>query len=179
MSSSDVLPPSEVPPSARREAGAGLLALLGSVLLAAPVGLLWAALTPRATVTVAAGQASVGDQTGSAFIAGDVWFVGVTLAAGLVVGSATLVLARRYGPGVVLGLAVGGLLAAEIARRTGHLIGLDDARALVRSGRNGSTALSPRVRSWQAVAVWPVAALAVHLAGQLFRTVDRGHVSSG
>jgi hypothetical protein len=179
VTSADVLPPSEAPPSARREAGVGLLVVLASVLLAAPAGLLWAALTPRATVTVAAGQAVVGDETGSAFIAGDVWFIGVTLVAGLVVGVAALVLARRYGPGVALGLAVGGLLAAEIARRTGHLIGLDAARDLVRSGRNGSTELSPRVRAWQALAVWPVAALAVHLVGQLFRTGGRGRVSSG
>jgi hypothetical protein len=167
VSTPKVLPELARGPSAAGEAAAGVVVAVASVLAAAPVGLLWAALAPRVTVVIAAGKADLSEGATPAYIAGDGWFVGVTLVVGLVAGLLVLALGRRYGPGVVLGLALGGLLGAEVARRTGHLVGLDDAKALVRSGRDGRVQLAPTVRSWQTLAVWPVAALAVHLVGQL------------
>lgn len=147
---------------AGREARAALLVVLGCVLLAAPVGLLWAALTPRVQVTSQDGAVSVPDPTTSAFIATDGVFLLVVLVVGLVVGLAAALAGRRRPFGTVLGLALGGLLAAELARRTGALVGRDQAEALLAAGADGAFELPPRVRSWPVLVGWPVAALVAH-----------------
>lgn len=156
-------------PPIRSELLAGLGTAVAAALLGAPVGLLWAALAPHAVVRITAGSASVLDPLGRAFVSADLWFVGLALVAGVLTGLLAALALRRYGPGPVLGLAVGGLLAGEIARRTGHLVGLDTARALVRSGADGQAAVAVRLRSWQGVLAWPVGALATFLVGLLAR----------
>lgn len=163
MSASDVLPPPHIPPGPGGEAAAALLTAIGSLLLAAPVGLLWAALTPRVQLVVAAGRADLADPTTSGFIAADGWFLALVAVAGLLTGLGASRLGRRYGPGCVVGLLVGGLLAAEVARRTGELVGADEARAAVSAGREGLVDLAVRLRSRQALVGWPVAALAAHM----------------
>jgi hypothetical protein len=145
------------------EAVAAVLTAVGCVLLGAPVGLVWAAVTPRVEIVLADGRADLADPTTSSFIAADGIFLALVAAAGLVSGVAAWWWGRRHGPGCVLGLVVGGLLAAEVARRTGELIGLDEARAAVQSGREGVVELAVRLRSMQARAGWPVAALAALL----------------
>lgn len=147
-------------PSPRAEAAAGVVVAVATSLLGAPLGLLWAALAPHAVVVVRSGRTSLLDPLGRAFVGADLWFLALALLAGVLVALGALPLLRRFGPGPVLGLAVGGLLAAEIARRTGHLVGLDDARALVRSGQDGRTEVAVRLRSWQAVLAWPIGSLA-------------------
>lgn len=146
--------------------------MLGCVLLAAPVGLLWAAVSPRVEVVVAAGGAtSLTDPTPSAFIASDALFLLLAVLAGLLSGGVASRLGRRHGPAVTLGLVVGGLLAAEAARRTGELVDLGQAQAAVEAARAGAVDLSVRLRSEPARVAWPVAALAVHLVRTL--TSDR------
>lgn len=162
----------EPAPPVRSEVLAGLGVAVTTALLGAPVGLLWAALAPHAVVRVQGGQATVVDPLGRAFITADLWFLTLALIGGVLTGLVVLLLRRHpAGPvaGPVLGLAVGGLLAAEIARRTGHLVGLDAARALVRSGRDGQAQVAVRLRSWQGLLAWPVAALATNLVGLLVR----------
>lgn len=153
------------------EAGAGLLTVLGCVLLGAPVGLLWAAVTPRVEVTVAAsGTPSLVDPATAQFIAADGLFLALALGAGLVCGAIAWALSRRHGPGVVLGLVIGGLLAAEVARRSGELVDAGEALSAVQAGREGIVELAVKLRSEQARIAWPVAALAAHMVLTLFQT---------
>lgn len=169
VSASDVVPASSTVSGLRGDACAGLLAVLGCVLLGAPIGLLWAGVTPRVEVIVAAGGAtSLADPTTSQFIAADGYFLVLVILAGGLTGVLGWLFARRHGPGVVLGLVVGGLLAAEVARRTGQLVDAGVAQSAVQAGRDGVVELSVRLRSDQARAGWPVAALAAHMVLTLF-----------
>lgn len=181
MSASDVLPPESPPPGWGSEGLAGVLTAVGVVLLGAPVGLLWAAVAPRVQVVVAEGGATrLADPANDGFIAVDGFFLGLVVLAGLVCGVLAGRLGRRHGPGVVVGLAVGGLLAAEIARRTGELVDAGQAQAVVDAGRAGLVELSVRLRAESARVGWPVAALAAHMVGTLFSSRQQAEpLSSG
>ena len=74
-----------------------------TVLLGAPVGLLWSAIAPHAHVQVQAGDAFISDATTEVFIAGDGWFIGITLVVGLACGVLAWLAARWSGPFVVVG----------------------------------------------------------------------------
>jgi len=143
----------------RADAAAALVTAVGCVLLGAPVGLLWAAVTPRVQLSVTAAGATLVDAGTKSFIAADGFFLGLGLLAGMLTGLAAWWLGRGRGPGLVVGLLVGGLLAAETARRTGQLVGLDDARLAVQSGESSVVDLSVRLRALPALVGWPVAAL--------------------
>lgn len=166
---STAVPPAVSAPSPTQEALAAALTTVGCVLLGAPVGLLWAAVTPRAQVVAAGDDVRVADPTGSQFIASDAYFVVALLVAGVLTGLLALAIGRRYALGTALGLVLGGLLAADVARRTGPMVGLEEARAALAGGRDGTLELVGRVRATSAVAVWPIAALVVHMAGTYLR----------
>ncbi len=157
---------------------AGLVAVIASVLVGAPVGLLWAAVAPRVDVVIAAGNANLAMPGTSDFIAADGLFLFTTAVAGLVGGAVAWVLGRRHGPGVVVGLAVGGLLAALVAMRVGQTVNADEVEAFVRAGQQGALELSLRLRAREALVGWPVAALVAYVALSLLRK-DRAAVSSG
>jgi hypothetical protein len=146
--------------AAAREATAALLTALGCVLLGAPVGLLWGHLTPRLEV-VAAGDTVLGPAP-TEYFAADAYYLFLGLGAGLLTGLLAVTLGRRHGIGTVLGLAVGGLLAAEVARRTGPLVGREAAQAFLESAQDGSFDLTVRLRALAAMAGWPLAALLAH-----------------
>jgi hypothetical protein len=131
-----------------------------TVLLGAPVGLLWSAVAPHAHVRVEAGAAYISDATTEVFIAGDGWFIGLTLLAGIACGVLAWLAARRSGPFVVLGLAAGSLAAAYVASRVGVRIGQDHLRELVRSGKQGEYVGNIALQAKAAVVVWPLAAVA-------------------
>jgi hypothetical protein len=156
-----VLPPADAPASPAGEAAAAVITTVGCVLLGAPVGLLWAAVTPRAEVRAAGQGVSLADPTATAFIAADGYFFALVLLAGALSGVLAVRLGRRNGLGCVLGLTLGGLLAAEVARRTGSLVGLADARAFLEAGQDGTFTLSARLRSTSALVGWPLAGLVV------------------
>lgn len=165
VSAPDVLPgparPGPLPRGVAGEVLAAVLTVVGCVLLAAPAGLLWAATAPRVSIVAAGESVRVADPTARDFVTADVTFLVVAVLAGLVVGLALVTVGRRHGPGCVVGAAVGGLLAAEIARRTGVLVGRDEVEAFLSSGADGSFELPLRLRSVPVLAGWPVAALAV------------------
>ncbi len=156
-----------------REAAAAGITAVACVLLGAPVGLLWAAVTPPVEIVAAGGRIGFADTSSQAFINSDGCFAVAMALAGMVTGLLVQVLGRRHGVGAAVGLAVGGLLAAEVARRTGPLVGFDDVRAAIESGREGTFALTGRVRAWTAVVLWPVAALVVHMLGTGVRAPRR------
>jgi len=165
VSAPDVLPgpprPGLLPRGVAGEVLAAALTVVGCVLLAAPAGLAWAATAPRASIVAAGDSVRVADPTARDFVTADVTFLVVVVLAGLLVGLALVTAGRRHGPGCVVGVALGGLLAAEIARRTGMLVGREEAEAFLSSGAEGTLELPLRLRSIPVLAGWPVAALAV------------------
>jgi hypothetical protein len=148
---------------------AGLATVLGLVLLGAPVGLLWAAVAPKVSVSVSGSTVSFVDPDRSAFIAGDASFLALVFAAGLLTGALAWALGRRQGPAVVLALAAGGLLAAYVASRTGALLHESDARDALEAGRSGAVELGVRLRASEAIVGWPVGALLGFLVPSLAR----------
>lgn len=152
---------------------AGLVTVAVTVLLGAPVGLLWAAVAPRVTVEVTGEDVQVLDTYGDAFIAVDAWFLAAVVVAGLVGGVLTCLLSagpeRDTGPGVVLGLVVGGLAAAWIAGRVGGEVDRVTASQLVESGVQGRREIAVQLRSTSALLGWPLASLLAFLAVSLAR----------
>ena len=160
----------ETTPPLRRDLAAGLLAFVVTVLAGAPVGMLWSALAPRAEA-LRVGERYVVDRSSSAFIAGDGFFFGAVLLAGLVTGLLAWWFGRDHGPAVVLGLAAGGFAAAAVAMLVGEQVGITAYDAAVRAGQDRlDVALVLRAR--EALAGWPVAALVAFLLQTLL--TDRG-----
>lgn len=160
--------PARAPASPRlgQDVRAGLLTVVVTVLLGAPVGLLWAALAPQVTVAVTAAGVDVVDADGDAFFAADGYFVGAVVLAGAIGGLLAWRLAAAHGPAVVLGLAVGGLAAAGIAVEVGELVGVP-LRELVEAGFVGQRELAVRLRSPSAVVGWPLASLLAYVGAML------------
>lgn len=132
-----------------------------TVLLGAPVGLVWSAVAPHAHVTVVAGEPPyINDATTEVFIAGDGWFIGLTLLIGVVCGVLAWLAARHSGPFVVVALAAGGLAAAYVASRVGLRIGQDTLRELVTSGQQGTYVGNIALQTKAALVAWPLGAVA-------------------
>ncbi len=161
--------PRQAGPSAKTDAWAGLVAAVVTVLLAAPVGLLWAALAPRVDVVIAGQDVQLAEPGSSAFIAGDGAFLLAVTLAGLVGGVLAWRLARAHGPAVVLGLTVGGLLAAYVAMVVGQQVGLEEVQRAVTGGQQGALELNLRLRAQEALVGWPVGALVGYVATSLLR----------
>ena len=162
---------------------AGLLTVAVTVLVGAPVGLLWAALAPRVLIDVDGDDVQVVDAYADGFIAVDAWFFGAVVVAGLVGGVLAWWLSADRGPGVVLGLAVGGLAAAWIAGRVGGEVDRTTVEQLVASGVQGRRELAVQLRSTSALLGWPIASLLAFLALSVARrpaaAPDGAEVSSG
>ncbi|MCU1692704.1 MAG: hypothetical protein JWM64_1795 [Frankiales bacterium] len=149
-------------PAVRADAAAAALTGVVVVLLGAPVGLLWAAVAPRVEVVLrgAEGPGLVDPET-SAFAGADIAFGALAVVVGLLCGLGAYALARRYGPGVVAGLLLGGLLAAYVAAKTGTQVGKDGFQAAARDlDRTGTVEANVRLRAYEALVLWPAAALA-------------------
>lgn len=158
---------------------AGLLTIAVTVLVGAPVGLLWAALAPRVLVEVSGEDVQVLDTSGDGFIAVDAWFFAAVVLAGLVGGVLAWRLGAAHGPAVVLGLAVGGLAAAWIASRVGGEVDRVTVAQLVESGVQGRRELAVRLRATSALLGWPLASLLVFLALSVARRPAASTLSSG
>ena len=160
--------------------GAGLRAALacalGAVLLGAPVGLLWRALSPRPEVLASARGLELTDTETKAFIAADGTLFLLCVAAGLPVGSLAWRLARLHDAAVVLGTVAGSGLAAWVAYRTGTL-GQDRGGlvAAAQQGRlTGLTELPLQLRATTVLLGWPAAAaLALAVLAQRSRVRGR------
>lgn len=140
---------------------AAIVAVLGL-----PVGLLWAAVAPRALVVFGSdGPDLVDDQT-KAFIGADAWFLLITGVVGIVCGVLAFRFAgRRHGVLTALGVAVGSLAAGWIAARVGHQVGLAAWQSARAANTAGSTArLYLRIRATGVEAAWALAAELTFLA---------------
>ena len=150
-------------PSVADDARAMALTVAVSVLLGAPVGLLWAAIAPRVPVVVAGGDVNLAETYGDGFIAVDGYFFAAVVLSGLVGGLVAWWLGHLHGPAVVVGLALGGLAAAWVAMRVGEQVGLDALRAAVAAGEQGRFDLSLDLKSTAALVGWPVTSLLAYL----------------
>ncbi len=153
----------------REEGVTGLFTLAVCVLLGAPAGLLWSALAPHAKVVINANGANFADGITEDFIAADGWFAGVVFVVGLLTGVLAWWLARGSGPFVVVGLAVGGLIAAFVAAEVGMRPGQAALQAAAQAGRAGNYMANVALQADLAVVLWPVGALASFLTLVLSR----------
>jgi hypothetical protein len=142
----------------------------------AVAGLIWAAVAPKLSlVHVALGS----EAAFKADLGADMWFAGVTLAAGVACGVVAVAIGGR-GPGVLGGLCVGGLLAALVAARVGYLADHDRTLTVIRglhltvAAFRGSN-IDPffRLHAAGMVAAWPIASLLVLVTALAFD--DRRH----
>jgi len=162
--------PARLPPGGRRVGAshpvrAALVALaaviLGTALLGAAAGWLWATLAPRAlAVVVGRGSANVVNPETSAFIAADAWFTLVTAAGGVISGLLGYALAvRRYGALAMTGILAGALAATLIAMWIGQRSGAAAFSHSLALGRPGTLLHVPLMLGGRGpLAFWPLAA---------------------
>lgn len=157
-------------PPLRNDLVAGLLAAVVSVLLAAPVGLLWAAFAPRLEVSVDdAGAPSLVRPVSDEFITADAYFLLAVGLAGVVGGVVAWRLGRVHGPAVVAGLCVGGLVAGWVAMSVGELVDQGAVQRAIDAGRMALVEASLRVRAKQALVAWPVGSLLSYVGASFVR----------
>ena len=146
------------------------------VLCGAPVGLLWASIGPELPLVRAlTGSASAYRSE----IGADFHFLLLNAAAGLLCAAVAVAL-RRDGPGVLLGLVIGGLGAAIVADRVAFLVNRDMTLDTLRHlGVSLSTldkyGIDPffKVRALGVMVAWPLAALLLHTAALAARSRTR------
>lgn len=148
---------------------AGALTIVVSVLVGAPLGLLWAAVAPRVDVVVTGQDVALAEPDSSAFIAGDGFFLAAVALAGLVGGVVAWWLGREHGPAVVAGLTLGGLAAAYVAMVVGQQVGFADVERAVEAGRQGALELNLRLRAQEALVGWPVGSLLGYVGAAFVR----------
>lgn len=157
-----VSPPRESPMPLRRRLRTALAVAGGTALAGLPLGLLWAAVAPRAYARRApdGGALPVDSQT-QAFIAADGLLFLLGLAAGAVAGWLGWRLARRGALEVLLALTAGSALAAVLTWQTG--VRTDDreaVRAALREpGRTAPVEVPLRLRAHAALLGWPTGAV--------------------
>jgi hypothetical protein len=152
------------PSHLRLDALTGLFTAAVVVLLGAPVGLLWSAVAPHSHAIVEARGAYLTDAQTEVFIAGDGWFLGLTILAGVLSGVLAWLVGRSAGPFAVVGLAVGGLLAAYVASKVGVRIGQDALETAVRAGRPGTYTSNIALQTKAVLVGWPLGAVAAFAA---------------
>ncbi len=157
------------PPPVSEDVKVGLLTLVVTVLLGAPLGLLWAALAPHVDVVVVGQEVNLAETYGDGFIAADGYFLAATLLAGIVGGLVAWRFGSAYGPVVVFALAAGGLVAAYVAMAVGEQVGLEALREAVRAGGQGRFELNVELKSSSALVGWPLGSLLAFLAASLAR----------
>jgi hypothetical protein len=156
--------------------------VVAAVLLGAPAGLLWAAVSPRPTAEFVRveGPSIKNVESTKAMVGADGSYLLVMLVMGLLCGALAWFLARRSGPWTVAALVVGGVLAALVAAAVGLRPGAAETLQALRTGQPGSPDIALYLgrlgeggdlhlrAPWAAVA-WPVGALVAFLVGALQR----------
>lgn len=146
------------------DAKVGLLTLVVTVLVGAPLGLLWAGLAPRVDVVVMGEDVNLTEAYGDAFIAADGFFLAAVLLTGLVGGLIAWWFGAAHGPAVVIALTLGGLAAAFVAMTVGEQVGLETLREAVRTGGQGAFQLNLELKADTALLGWPLASLVAYLS---------------
>ena len=141
--------------------GVSLTIAVGTALLGVAAGYIWSLTAPRALlVIVSPGAAGLVHTETAAFIVADLTFCLIGLAGGVVSGGLGYLLGvRRYGPLAMIGVLVGALAAALLARWVGQQSGAASFHHLLAGLPAGRHLLDPlRLRATGAIACWPFAA---------------------
>lgn len=156
-----------VPPPRREDAVVGLLTFVATVLLGAPLGLLWAGFAPRVDVVVEGQDINLVEAYTDSFIAADAYFLAAVLLAGVAGGLIAWRFGRGYGPAVVVALTLGGLVAAFVAMTVGEQVGRQALQEAVRAGGQGVFELTLELKARGALIGWPLGSLLAYLAASL------------
>jgi len=144
----------------RADVGAALVVSGVSVLVGLLAAVVWAAVAPRVVLRSATDGVELDPFTVEALFGADAWFVVVTSAAGLILALASWVRTRDDGVGALVGLVVGGFLAALVVWKVGHWLGPDPGAPAEGATREGPIDL----RTKAALFCWPVAATVGYFA---------------
>ncbi|MEU7042438.1 hypothetical protein AB0A77_15420 [Streptomyces varsoviensis] len=156
--------PAEHPGLARELRQAAVVAVAVAV-AGVLLGLLWLWLAPRMPLVSDERAVYLKDPEGEQAIGMDGTFVLLALGFGVLSSAVVFWLRRRGGIALVIGLAIGGLLASVIAWRLGIWFGPDtDIVAAARSAGKGVVFDAPlKLSAKGALLAWPFAAMVVHL----------------
>lgn len=128
-------------------------------------GFLWLWLSPRVPLIAGDSAVFLKDTEGEEAIGADGTFVLLALGFGIVSAALVFWFRRRGGIPLVVGLALGGLLASGLAWLIGWGLGPDDVVTQARALGEGATFDAPlELNARGALLAWPVAAMVVHLA---------------
>jgi len=137
-------PPPDRGPGLRRELliAAGVAVALAA--LGLPLGLLWRAVAPQVEFVMSEQGPIPVEQEPEGFMADDGWYVVITFAAGVVAAILVWVLLRRRrGPIVLVGLAVGAVVGGVLTAWLGRYIGYAHYRDLVAHAAVGTHFFRP------------------------------------
>ena len=139
-----------------------LLGTLAVVPLGVIAGFVWVWLAPRA-LAVADGKGKSGliNPETKAFAGADVTFLVIGIAAGLLCGAVSAILARRRGAAVSVAMAVGGTLASLLAAFVGRAVSGGPANYWADHVSAGNHRYFIELITRQYLVGWPLAALAV------------------
>lgn len=128
-------------------------------------GFLWLWLSPRVPLIAGDSAVFLKDTEGEEAIGADGTFVLLALGFGVVSAALVFWFRRRGGIPLVVGLALGGLLASGLAWLIGWGLGPEDVVTQARALGEGATFDAPlQLNARGALLAWPVAAMIVHLA---------------
>ncbi|HEV7826792.1 MAG TPA: hypothetical protein VGP02_18005 [Mycobacteriales bacterium] len=157
--------------------GAGVVAVAIAA-VGVPVGLLWAALGPRASVLITADGAVSAENRPEVFVGADGSFGALGIAAGFLLGAGVYFWRRGRGPWMAIGLAVGSLAGAYVASKVGHQVGLGTYEKLLAGEPTGQRFQRPvGLRADGMLFLQPLVAVVVYvLAAGWSRFGDLGRV---
>ncbi|MFA1548074.1 hypothetical protein [Actinomadura chokoriensis] len=143
---------------------AGGVAAVVVALLGPLAGLLWAGIAPAVTYVIVQGEPLLAEPEGQAPIGVDARFALIALVTGILCGLAAYAAGGRGNDvALLLGLAAGGCVAAVLAWRTGHMIGLGDFQDAVRHARDGTAVTGVAdLRARGVLVFWPASAVAAY-----------------
>jgi hypothetical protein len=128
-------------------------------------GVLWVLLAPTALVEVRDDAVFLVDPEGPAFIAADGWFAVLGTVAGFLCAVVAFARFRRHGPATLLGITVGGAIAAVLAWRLGHLLGPGNLETRAAQVADGTKLQAPLdLRALGVLLAWPIASVSWFLA---------------
>jgi hypothetical protein len=157
--------PGDGPGLGRADLRQAALATVAVTVAGVLLGLLWLWLAPRVPL-ISDGKAVYFHNTeGEEAVGADGTFALLAALCGALTGLAVFLLFRRGGVALVVGTAIGGLLASVVAWRLGVWLGpTQDVAAHARAVGKGTVFDAPlQLRAKGALVVWPIAAAAVHL----------------
>lgn len=152
-------------PLLRRELRDAALWGLAVAVAGVVLGLLWLWLAPRVPLVNDGRAVYLKDPEGEEAMGADGTFVLLGLAFGVVSGLVVFLFRRSGGVGLVVGLAVGGLLGSVLAWRLGVWLGPDtDLVAAAKAAGKGATFDGPlKLQAKGALLAWPLLAVGMHL----------------